>query len=67
MGFSKILGSIPTNAKLRLKIRELEKEKAALQSDNKKLKAKLAGQEHQIEVLMDHANTANKKRSQIAE
>jgi cell division protein FtsB len=63
MAFSKILGSIPTNAKLRLKLRELAREKAALQSDNKKLKAKVAGLEHQIEVLMGHANTANKKRS----
>jgi hypothetical protein len=67
MRYLKILGSIPTNAKLRLRIRELEKEKATLQSDNKKLKAKIAGQEHQIEVLMDHANTATKKRPQIAE
>jgi hypothetical protein len=67
MGFKKILGSIPTNAKLRLTIRELEKEKAALESDNKKLKSKIDGLEHQIEVLMSHANTANKKRSRTAE
>ena len=63
MAFAKILGSIPTNAKLHLKLRELEKEKAALQADNKKLKAKIGGLEHQIEVLMGHANTANKRRS----
>ena len=63
MAFSKILGSIPTNAKLHLKLRDLEKEKAALQADNKKLKAKVDGLEHQIGVLMGHANTASKKRA----
>jgi cell division protein FtsB len=39
MGLLELLGSIPTNANLRLKVAELEREVAALESESAALKS----------------------------
>jgi septal ring factor EnvC (AmiA/AmiB activator) len=67
MGWLEALGAIPTNANLRIKLAELEKDNAALKSEIATLKTQLDEKEKEIKILTDRINTMKANRPRMAE